>query len=166
MEREIPRTLWSLSRAFQHGADDIAYEIILVDNGSDRLPQIPDMDPMPQVVRAQVASGSPVGAMNQGLAMARGALIGAWIDGARMASANLLRAVHAAAQLHPRPVLAVPNWQLGPSARQAWSVTQGYDKTVEDALLAQAGWPAPDATVPYREPAELRKPLAEIMSVH
>ena len=34
MAREIPRTLQSLSRGYQQGALDLAYEVLLVDNGS------------------------------------------------------------------------------------------------------------------------------------
>lgn len=144
MSREVPRTLLSLSRGFQRGMEDIDYEIIVVDNGSDRLPEAPAMEPKPQILRATVPSPSPVGAMNQALSQARGRLIGAWIDGARMASSGLLRAICGAAKLHARPVLAVPNWQLGPN-RQAVSVHDGYCAEVEDRLLADAGWP--DANV-------------------
>ena len=34
MAREAPRTLHSLSRAYQRDIDDLAYEVIVVDNGS------------------------------------------------------------------------------------------------------------------------------------
>ena len=34
MAREIPRTLQGLSRTYQHGAQELDYEVILVDNGS------------------------------------------------------------------------------------------------------------------------------------
>jgi hypothetical protein len=86
MARELPRTLWSLSRAFQQGADDLTWEIIVIDNGSDCLPLSPVMTPAPRILAARHPAPSPVGAMNEALALARGQIIGAWIDGARMAS--------------------------------------------------------------------------------
>lgn len=144
MERELPRTLWSLSRAFQQCSDDLTWEIIVVDNGSDRVPQAPDMEPVPRILTASQPTPSPVGAMNQALGLARGRFVGAWIDGARMASAGLLRAVASAAAAHHQPVIAVPNRQLG-FERQASAVRHGYDRTKEDALLMKAGWPDPVA---------------------
>lgn len=146
MDRELPRTLWSLSRAFQQGAEGLSWEIIVVDNGSDRLPLPPEMEPAPRIMQAQSPAPSPVGAMNEALALARGRIVGAWIDGARLASPGLLSAVAQAAAAHPAPVIAVPNRQLG-SERQATAARRGYDRAVEDTLLAQAGWPAPTANL-------------------
>jgi hypothetical protein len=34
MAPEIPRTLQSLARNYQHGAQDLMYDVLLVDNGS------------------------------------------------------------------------------------------------------------------------------------
>lgn len=144
MGRELPRTLRSLSRAFQRGVEDLSYEIVVVDNGSDQLPDAPGMEPAPRIVRARAPAPSPVGAMNEALSMARGGLVGAWIDGARLASSDLLAAVWQAAAAHPAPVVAVPNRQLGPD-RQASSARLGYDRATEDALLDAAGWPDPAA---------------------
>lgn len=144
MDRELPRTLWSLSRAFQQAVDGLTWEIIVVDNGSDRLPVAPDMAPVPQIIAASNPNPSPVGAMNEGLSMARGRIIGAWIDGARMASSNLMAAVARAAATHPAPVIAVSNRQFG-SDQQARAAQHGYDRAAEDALLSQAGWPEPSA---------------------
>ncbi|WP_127105430.1 glycosyltransferase family 2 protein [Pararhodobacter zhoushanensis] len=144
MARELPRTLWSLSRTFQQGIDDLHYEIIVVDNGSDSLPVAPAMEPAPQIRRVSRPSASPVGAMNEALALAKAPLIGAWIDGARLASANLLDCVRAAAAHHPAPVIATMNRQFGP-AHQSVSARDGYNQTVEDALLETAGWPNPEA---------------------
>ena len=163
MSRELPRTLWSLSRAFQQGVDDLDYEIIVVDNGSEDLPHAPQMDPVPRIEVARVQSASPVGAMNEALERASGRLIGAWIDGARLAAPNLVRSVWLAAQLHPNPVLAVPNRQLGPT-RQAISVGEDYSAKVEDSLLQQAGWPSPDAdlfAISAPEAAHIRAPMLE-----
>lgn len=144
MDRELPRTLWSLSRAFQQDVEGLTWEIIVVDNGSDHLPVAPEMDPAPRILKAQNPAPSPVGAMNQALGRARGRIIGAWIDGARLASPHLLASVAKAAATHVAPVIAVPNRQFG-SERQASAARHGYDQTVEDALLSSAGWPDPTA---------------------
>lgn len=144
MARELPRTLWSLSDRFQQGAEGLRWEIIVVDNGSDQVPRAPDMAPAPRILRAEHPAPSPVGAMNLALGLARGRIIGAWIDGARLASPGLLATVARAAAAHPRPVIAVPNRQFG-TGRQATAARHGYDQTAEDALLARAGWPDPSA---------------------
>ena len=69
MAREIPRTLQSLSRGYQQGALDLAYEVLLVDNGSpEPLNEATwaDVDvPVPvRLIRVQDASPSPAGAIN------------------------------------------------------------------------------------------------------
>ncbi len=163
MDRELPRTLWSLSRAFQQGADGLSWEIIVVDNGSGHLPVAPEMIPVPQIIAASNPAPSPVQAMNQALSLARGRIVGAWIDGARMASSGLLAAVARAAEAHPAPVIAVPNRQFG-FDRQASATQHGYDRATEDALLAQAGWPDPAAdlfAVSWPEEAQVTGPILE-----
>ncbi|MCT8160151.1 glycosyltransferase family 2 protein [Pseudoruegeria sp. SHC-113] len=163
MARELPRTLMSLSRAFQRGVEDLSYEIIVIDNGSDRLPDLPAMQPAPLLRRASICVPSPVGALNEALSLARAPLVGAFIDGARMASPGLLRAAHDAAQCHAHPVIALPNRQLGPNW-QAISAQDGYDRATEDALLAQAGWPDPAAdlfAVSFPETRQITDPMLE-----
>lgn len=167
MARELPRTLWSLSRGFQQEVDDLEYEIIVVDNGSDTLPSSPEMDPKPVISRIESPSPSPVNAMNAAISQCSGSLIGAWIDGARLASPNLLRSVWEASQLHQNPVLAVPNYQIGP-ARQAISVGETYSAVVEDALLQQAGWPSPATdlfSISTPEAKSIEAPMLETNSL-
>ena len=89
MARESPRTLRTLSPAVQRGIAAEDYEVIVVDNGStDPFDEDECRRLLPGLVihRMQDAGPSPVGAVNAGLAAARGDLIGVWIDGARMAS--------------------------------------------------------------------------------
>lgn len=142
MARELPRTLASLSPAYQ-GLDAQDYEIVVVDNASATPPRAEDFAHLGanlKVVRCATPSPSPVGAINEGLATARGELIGVWIDGARMASPGLVRSCAAASALHPRPVIATLNYQLGPDLQRI-SSAQGYDQAKEDALLASIAWP-------------------------
>ena len=142
MGRELPRTIHSLSPAMQRGIDAGDYEIIVVDNGSTqpfdeascrrtmpglRIEYMPDPAP------------SPVAAINHGLELARGDLVGVWIDGARLASPGLLETALVASRMHPRAVIGTIGFHLGPDV-QMKSVHEGYDQACEDALLASVDW--------------------------
>ncbi len=143
MARELPRTVRSLSAGCQTCAPD-RYEIIVVDNGSAIPPRVQafaDAGPAVRVLSCARPSPSPARAINEGIAAALSDLIGVWIDGARMASPGLVQAALEAARLHPRPVVATQNFQLGP-ALQWSSEERGYDQAVEDGLLASIGWPS------------------------
>ncbi len=144
MARELPRTLLSLSPGYQRGCPPGTCEIIVVDNGSARPPAAGDFAGLGLDIAVHVfddPSPSPVAALNFGISLARAPLICAWIDGARLASPGLVGASIAAARLHPRPVIASPNYHLGPG-RQYVTVHQGYDRAEEDRMLASIGWPA------------------------
>ncbi len=144
MARELPRTLRSLAPGYQRGILPGLYEIIVVDNGSTIPPvatEFADLGLDLAIHRWPDPTPSPVPAANYGLAQARGALVGMWIDGARMASPGLVAACARAAALHPRPVVATPNYELGP-VLQVKNARQGYDAAAEDRLLASIGWPA------------------------
>lgn len=141
MARELPRTLRSLAPPYQRFVGRL--EVIVVDNGSADPPRAEAFAALGldlRVLAVARPSASPVAAVNLGFAAARAPLIGAWIDGARMASPGLLAACAAAAGLHPRPVVATLNYQLGPT-RQYQATRTGYCQAVEDALLDGIGWP-------------------------
>lgn len=142
MAREIPRTLRSLSLAMQRGISAQDYEVILVDNGSTAPfdeAECRQWLPNLRILRVTPATPSPVAAVNRGLAVARGDLIGVWIDGARLASPGILRRALEAARLHKRPVIGTIGFHLGPDI-QFRSIRQGYDQAREDALLASVNW--------------------------
>lgn len=142
MAREAPRTLYTLSAAYQKNIAADRYEVIVVDNGST-----PPLDPNTlqqldgnfRLIRMEHASPSPVAAINRGLAEARGKLIGALIDGARMASPGLLSLAAKADKLADRAAILTLGFHLG-SQVQMESVRQGYNQAQEDKLLAQSGW--------------------------
>ncbi|NWH09522.1 MAG: class I SAM-dependent methyltransferase [Alphaproteobacteria bacterium] len=142
MAREIPRTIRSLSPAMQRGIAASDYEIILIDNGST---QAFDREALLRlsanltIHTMSNATVSPVPAINRGLELARGDLIGVCIDGARMASPGLLAGALAASRLHERPVIGTIAFHLGPEV-QMQSVQKGYDAATEDALLRDAAW--------------------------
>ena len=78
-------------------------------------------------------------AVNQGLALAAGELIGVWIDGARLASPGLLEGALNAAKLHSRPVIGTLGFHLGPDLQRR-SIKEGYNQAREDALLDSVNW--------------------------
>jgi hypothetical protein len=118
------------------------YEIIIIDNGSTK-----PFDPKECLEwGAQVhihymsePSVSPVAAINYGIGLARGHLIGVLIDGARMVSPGLLSTALDACKLHERPVIGTLGFHLGPDV-QMRSIHQGYNQAREDALLASVNW--------------------------
>lgn len=142
MAREIPRTLLSLSPPYQAACPRGRHEILLIDNGSPVPPgpgDLPALDVDLTLHRWPDPTPSPVPALNFGLEQARAEVIGAWIDGARLASPGLVDACARAARLHPRAVVVTENRHLGP-ARHPLSAREGYDKASEDALLASVSW--------------------------
>ncbi len=144
MQRELPRTIRSLSPPMQSGVAVSDYEIIVVDNGSTR----PfDEDGCRQwgadfrviKVDPEIAQVSPAHAINCGIAQARGELIGVMIDGARMASPGLVKFAMMANKLSDRTVILTLGFHLG-SEVQMTSVLKGYNQDEEDRLLAQVRW--------------------------
>ena len=142
MAREAPRTLFSLSAAFQRDIRAEDYEVIVVDNGS-----MPPFDPQVlaalegnfRLIRIDPAPSSPVYAINRGIAAASGEVIGVMIDGARIASPGIIGFAAMAARLSDRFIALTLGFHLGPKV-QMKSVPEGYDQHQEDRLLASSGW--------------------------
>src|SRR5580693_5006945 len=143
MAREAPRTLYSLSAAYQRhiAADD--YEIIVVDNGSTPPFDAKVIDGLNgnfRLLRLDPAPASPARAINRGLAEARGKVVGVLIDGARIVTPGLLHFARRGVELYPRAVVVTLGWYLGRDL-QRWSMEAGYNRQREDAMLASIGWP-------------------------
>lgn len=143
MAREAPRTLYSLSAAYQRhiAADD--YEIIVVDNGSTPPFDAKVIDGLNgnfRLLRLDPAPASPARAINRGLAEARGKVVGVMIDGARIVTPGLLHFARRGVELYPRAVVVTLGWYLGRDL-QRWSMEAGYNRQREDEMLASIGWP-------------------------
>lgn len=138
MERELPRTLVSLSPAYQRRVEELPYEVIVVDNGSVPPASVPD-EPWLRLIRVDPATPSPARAVNLGIAASQADLIGVFIDGARIASPGIVRGAVEGSQMHPRAIVATVGFHLGPDS-QARSIRSGYSREVEDELLAESGW--------------------------
>lgn len=143
MAREAPRTLLSLSPAYQRGVRADDYEILVVDNGS-REPMAPAAidaaGPNVRVHSMDEAPPSPAAAVNRGLALARGTSVGVVIDGARIFTPGVVRHALLGLRLDDRAIVATLAWHLG-AEHQSRSVARGYDQAVEDALLESISWP-------------------------
>jgi glycosyltransferase involved in cell wall biosynthesis len=143
MAREVPRTLTSLSRSYQQGAKDLAYEVLLVDNGSP----IPldaatwaGIDVPVRLIRVQDASSSPARAINIALQEAVGEIICLMIDGAHILTPGVFRMTLSGYAAFENAVVAIRYFYLG-IEEQTVSIERGYDQQAEDKLLERIEWP-------------------------
>src|SRR5437016_1576986 len=94
--REAPRTLLSLSAAYQRHIHPDDYEVIVVDNGSNP-PLDPDLvaglEGNFRLIRIDHASPSPAPAVDRGIAAANGEINGVVADGASTVTRGLLSLV-------------------------------------------------------------------------
>lgn len=143
MAREIPRTLQSLARDYQHGAHDLNYEVLLIDNGSP----VPldeatwaGVDVPVRLICMPHASPSPAQAINTALAEAKGEIVCLMIDGAHLLTPGVFRMALSGYQAFDNAVVAIRYFYLGVE-EQPVSVTRGYDELAEDKLLERVQWP-------------------------
>ncbi len=142
MAREAPRTLYSLSAAYQKDIAAEDYEVIVVDNGSSPAFDTSIFDELEgnfRAIRLDPAPRSPAHALNVGIAAARGDIIGVMIDGARIVTPGLLHFARMGVGLYPRAVVATLGWYLGMD-QQRWSAEGGYNQDREDAMLESINW--------------------------
>ncbi len=122
MPRQAMNTLYSLSRDYQRDVDDVAYEVIVVENLSRRNLRGPAGAgartgvPLPRP-RGERASRR-CGRSSEGIAAARGDVIGLMIDGARMVTPGVLRNVADAFKAFPDAVVATPGFHIGDDDHQ------------------------------------------------
>jgi glycosyltransferase involved in cell wall biosynthesis len=145
MAREAPRTLFTLSKAYQRGVDPSAYEVIAVDAGS----AVPlDAALIAALVNAggprftllrTPPSPSPSAAINEAVRRSTGAAVMVCIDGARMLTPGVVRFTLDAFQAWNDPLVATLAWHLGPKIQNE-SMLEGYDQAVEDRLLESVDW--------------------------
>jgi cephalosporin hydroxylase/GT2 family glycosyltransferase len=146
MRREAARTLQSLARSYQREVEDLEYEVLVIDNGSDPDQRLSadfvasfgsefrlfdaDIDPRP----------SPTGALNAGIAAARGENVALMIDGAHVLTPGVLHFGMRALTTYAPAVVAAQQWYVGPG-QQGDAGQAGYDQRVEDRLFTAIEWP-------------------------
>jgi hypothetical protein len=142
MAREAPRTLFSLSRAFQHGIEDLQLEVIAIDHGSPRPLEHALVDaqgPGFVLTRIDTDAVSPVAAINAAIDTARGDVVAVHIDGARILSPGVLAGMAEGFRLHRHAFVHTLGFHLGPGP-QAQTMLCGYDQATEDRLLEETDW--------------------------
>jgi cephalosporin hydroxylase len=145
MRREAMRTLHSLSRAYQEGIEDLDYEVIVVENGSEpsqRLGHelVSSFGPEFRYIDVEAAAPSPAPAANRGMAVSTGRAIALMIDGAHVLTPGVLRFGMLGMSAYAPAVVATKQWYVGPG-QQPEAVAQGYDRELEDRLFERIEWP-------------------------
>jgi hypothetical protein len=140
--REARNTLYSMTRAYQIGASDFPYEVIVIDHGSTQ-PLDPDevQSYGKEFKYRYVATTAvcPARAINDACRDALGEVLMVIIDGAHILSPGIFLRYAEAFRLFSSPFVIVPAMHLGPKVQNA-SVLEGYNQSVEDGLLGQSGW--------------------------
>jgi len=146
MRREAARTLQSLARSYQRDVQDLDYEVLVIDNGSD-----PDQHLSRELVSAfgpefrlldldGDAQPSPTSALNGGIAASRGEALALMIDGAHVLTPGVLEFGMKALRTYEPAVVATQQWYVGPG-QQGDAQQAGYDQRVEDRLFDSINWP-------------------------
>jgi len=145
MQREIPRTLRTMLPPVQKCVTGAEYEIIIIDNGSERPLSLDEVDAHGVDIRMDRtppdrALPSPVSAMNAAARdVARGDALLICIDGARMFSPYIVRRTIDALERQADAFTFVGSRHLGQEV-QMKAVKAGYDQGEEDALLRTVRW--------------------------
>jgi glycosyltransferase involved in cell wall biosynthesis len=148
MRREAVRTLQSLRADYQLDMRPDDYEVLVIENGS-REPldaaSVEALGPNVKYRYLENAPASPARAINVGVSQSSGEVIAIMIDGACLLSPGVLSTAMRAYACFERPVVLTRYFYLGPG-RQNDTIPGGYNRKVEDALLASIRWPED----PYR----------------
>lgn len=143
MRREAERTLTSLRSDYQRGADDLSYEVLCIDNGSQP-PLEPEwvasFGPQFRLIRPSRLAASPCAALNEAALQARGRYLAVMIDGAHLLTPGVFEQARLAWQQDPQAVVALRHWFIG--GDQRWLAMIGYTREQEDRLFERIRWPA------------------------
>ena len=141
MPRQAMITLQSLSTAYQQGVSSADYEVIVVENRSDRTldaDQVCELQGNFRYFLRDEPGKSPAAAINFALALATAPTIGIMIDGARLLTPGVLRFALMAVKITPQALVAVPGYEIG-NYPQNLDPSQTEAKDI--ALLAKIEWP-------------------------
>ena len=140
MRREAARTLHALSRKYQRNVEQLAYEVICVDNGSTQplsAELVESFGPEFRYHFFETASKSPAAALNFGVAQARGRFVTVMLDGAHIVTPRVLAYLALAIREFTNPIVAVQSLALAPATQEELAM---WDQSAEDARLASVDW--------------------------
>ena len=142
MQREAARTLASLSRAYQQGVEELSYEVLCLDNGSNpplEAAFVESFGPEFRLIRPDPPHPSPVGPLNRAAKEAKGRILAMMIDGAHVVTPGALRMAMDCFVDQPDAVVALRGWFIG--GDQRWLSIAGYSREQEDKLFGAIDWP-------------------------
>lgn len=143
MPEQAQNTLYSLSLDYQQGVFGEDYEVIVIENASDKPMGRAGLKALKGNFRyyyREETLPTPVPAINFGASVAKGKNIGIMIDGARMATPGIVRHMLMASRTSRNAVVAVPGYHLGDRVQQE-AIHSGYTYETEKNLLKSIGWP-------------------------
>jgi len=138
--REAPRTLHTLSRAYQKNIENLDYEVLAIDSNSPK----PLAAKMVESFGAEfsyhfveTAHPSPVEAMRRGLELSKGEHIMMIIDGAHMLTPCIFSKWQSALKAYPNSFVYTQRYHLG---KYRQNDNEGYNQSIEDVLLDSIDW--------------------------
>ncbi|MES1991097.1 MAG: glycosyltransferase family A protein [Pseudomonadota bacterium] len=143
MPDQADKTLYSLSPAYQRGAKEKDYEVIVVENSSDNLLGAERATRHARNVRyfcRDEVQRTPVHAINFGASKARGTHLAIMIDGARMVSPGVVHNTLQVFRMAPKAAVSTLGYHIGHKLQQV-AINEGYDETEEAKLLQGIRWP-------------------------
>ncbi len=142
MPRQAERTLYSLTSAYQEGASEGEYEVIVVENESANPLSTAFINSLPANFSYHLRverEPTPVHAINHGAGIARGRYLCVMIDGARMVTPGVVRNLLRGHRLSGNAVVTVPGYHIGEQLQQA-AVEHGYGEEDDRALIESSDW--------------------------
>jgi hypothetical protein len=143
MPEQASRTLYTLSPAYQRNVRPEDYEVVVVENASERLlgaERAVGSGPNVRYFLSDQRASSPAFAVNFGVSHARGAMLALMVDGARLVTPGIVETALLAARAHANAIVSVPGYHIGSELQQR-AVASGYDAAAEAALLASISFP-------------------------
>ena len=142
MRREAEHTLYSLTRDYQRGIDQLDYEVIAIDNGSSQPLDPETVTKFGNNFHYQYVSSefpSPCRAINEAVRNANGQLVMCCIDGARILSPGILRSSLVMSNVYQHPFVFTLGMHIG-NKPQNELVEEGYSREMEDEFIASVDW--------------------------
>lgn len=143
MPDQAEKTIQSLSPSYQQDVRESDYEVIVVENNSDRLLGEARATRHANNVRyyhRHETQRTPVHAINFGAAQARGSHVAIMIDGARMLTPGVVRQTLDVFRIAPHAAVSAPGYHIGHKLQQI-AVNEGYNEEAEALLLQSIQWP-------------------------